>query len=92
MKILMTVALVALLSGCGGTTFKYSVDAATQTMPESVREKCPTIDKKLVKKEGQADSVPMGDLMKSNDYLIGLYGECATRDAAKADWIKSQGQ
>lgn len=90
MKHVTIIMLAVLLAGCG-TTYKYSVDEAKTKAPESVKVKCDTIDKTLVKKDGQADSVPMGDLLKANDYLIGLYGECATRDAAKADWIASQG-
>lgn len=33
----------------------------------------------------------MGDLYTFSHEMIGLYGECALRDKAKADWIKSQG-
>jgi hypothetical protein len=29
----------------------------------------------------------MGDLLDETDRLAGLYEECATRDAAKADWV-----
>lgn len=91
MKALTIGLLAVLLSGCGAK-YNYSVEAAVNKMPESVRQKCEPIDKKLVKKEGEVDSVPMGDLLKAKDYLVGLYGECAERDAAKADWIASQGQ
>lgn len=82
----LTIGLLAvLLAGCG-TTYKYSVDAATNTMPGSVRQKCDPIPKEL--KRG----ANMGDQTKAYDRLVGLYGECAERDAAKADWIASQGQ
>lgn len=85
MKLVIIAALSALLAGCG-STYRYSVDAATNTMPGSVRQKCEPIPKEL--KRGAS----MGDQTKAYDSLVGLYGECAERDAAKADWIASQGQ
>lgn len=85
MRALTICLLAVLLSGCG-TTYKYSVDAGTNTMPEAVRQKCDPVPKEL--KRGAS----MGDQTKAYDNLVGLYGECAERDAAKADWIASQGQ
>ncbi len=92
MKRAILAVLLLAVAGCSSAP-KYSVtvDAAKTKAPESVKERCGTIDKKMVKREGVKDSVPMGDLLKSNDYLISLYGECAARDAAKADWMDSQG-
>lgn len=92
MKNAIIAMLVTLVAGCSsGPKYNVTVDAATTKAPEAVKVRCDPIDKKMVKRAGEKDSVPMGDLLKSNDYLVGLYGECATRDAAKADWIDSQG-
>lgn len=85
MKLVIIAALTGLLAGCGAK-YNYSVDAAVNTMPESVRQKCEPVPKEL--KRGAS----MGELYKAHDSLVGLYGECAERDAAKADWIASQGQ
>ena len=92
MKKVILVLLFSLVAGCS-TTPKYNVtvDAAKTQAPEAVKVRCDPIDKKMVKRAGEKDSVPMGDLLKAKDYLVGLYGECATRDAAKADWMESQG-
>lgn len=92
MRALIALSVVLVLAGCGTKPeFTYSVDQAVAKAPASVKERCEPIDKKMVKREGQIDSVPMGDLYKQSDYLIGLYGECAARDAAKAEWMESQG-
>ena len=85
MRTLTIILLSAALAGCG-STYKYSVDAATNTMPGSVRQKCAPVPKEL------QHGATMGDQTKAYDNLVGLYGECAARDAAKADWIASQGQ
>lgn len=85
MKTLTIVLLAAMLAGCGAK-YNYTVDAAVNRMPESVRQKCDPVPKDL--KRGAT----MGDQTKAYDNLVGLYGECAERDAAKADWIASQGQ
>lgn len=82
----VTLCLMALLlTGCG-TTYKVSVDEAKQHMPEAVKERCEPLPKPLSR------GASMGDLTKAYDQVNGLYGECAVRDAAKADWIDSQGQ
>lgn len=85
MKHLTICLLAVLLTGCGAK-YNYTVDAAVNRMPESVRQKCDPVPKDL--KRGAS----MGDQTKAYDSLVGLYGECAERDAAKADWIASQGQ
>lgn len=85
MKLVMIGLTAVLLTGCGAK-YNYSVDAAVNSMPESVRQKCEPVPKEL--KRGAS----MGDLYKAHDNLVGLYGECVERDAAKADWIASQGQ
>lgn len=85
MKILTVCLLSLLLPGCGAT-YKFSMDEAANKMPEDVRQKCDPIQKELQRGAG------MGNQTMAYDNLVGLYGECAKRDAAKADWISSQGQ
>lgn len=85
MRLLTACALAVLLAGCA-PKYQFSVDAATLKMPAAVKERCDPLPKPL--KRGAS----MGDLTKAYDQVNGLYGECATRDAAKADWIESQGQ
>lgn len=80
-------AMAVILAGCSSAQkYSFTVDAATNKMPEAVRQKCEPIQKEL-----QPGST-MGSQTVAFDNLIGLYGECAERDAAKADWISSQGQ
>ena len=74
-----------LLTGCG-TTYKSNVVQETNTMPEDVRVRCDLIPESL------QHSSHAGNVSNAYDELIGLYGECALRDAAKAKWIGSQGQ
>lgn len=85
MKILTVCLLSLLLPGCG-SIYKFSVDEAANKMPEDVRQKCDPIPKELQR------GASMGNQTMAYDNLVGLYGECAKRDAAKADWISSQGQ
>ena len=85
MKILLACLLAAMLTACG-TSYKFSVDQTTLTMPEAVRQKCDQIPKELQR------GASMGNQTAAYNNLIGLYGECAQRDAAKADWISSQNQ
>lgn len=80
-------AMAAILAGCSSAPkYSFTVDAATNKMPEAVRQKCEPIPKEL------HPGATMGGQTVAFDNLIGLYGECAERDAAKADWISSQGQ
>ena len=85
MKLIMIGLLAAMLAGCG-TTYKFNVSQDANKMPESVRQKCEPIPKSLQR------GASMGNQTVAYDNLIGLYGECAQRDAAKADWISSQNQ
>lgn len=85
MKPIMIGVLGVILAGCG-TSYKFSVDQTALTMPEAVRQKCDQIPKELQR------GASMGNQTTAYNNLIGLYGECAKRDAAKADWISSQNQ
>lgn len=87
MKWMIIVAIAAILAGCSSAPkYNFTVDAAANKMPEAVRQKCDPIQKEL------GHDASMGNQTRAYDNLIGLYGECAKRDAAKADWISSQGQ
>lgn len=77
--------LATLLVGCG-TTYKCEVTQPKNRMPESTRILCDPIPESL--KHG----ANAGNVVNAYDELIGLYGECALRDKAKADWVGSQGQ
>lgn len=85
MKKLMLVATL-MIAGCG-TTPKAPTVIVADAKPkssESVKQRCEPLP-------GDIDGDAMGDLYKGYTYLQGLYGECAKRDGAKADWIASQG-
>ena len=86
MKALIALAVLA-ISGCSGAPkYIFTLEEAANKTPEAVRQKCEPIPKELRK------GSTMGNQTVAYDNLIGLYGECAKRDAAKADWISSQGQ
>lgn len=87
MRKVTLLAMAAILAGCSSAPkYSFTVDEAANKMPEAVRQKCDPIPKELGHGAG------MGNQTVAYDNLIGLYGECAERDAAKADWISSQGQ
>ena len=87
MRKVTLLALAAILAGCSSAPkYNFTVDAATNKMPEAVRQKCDAIPKEL------GPGATMGNQTVAYNNLVGLYGECAKRDAAKADWISSQGQ
>ena len=79
------ILMMVILTGCG-TTYRAEVAQPTNKMDTSVRERCQPIPVELQHKSH------MGNLETAYDDLIGLYGKCAIRDKAKADWIESQGQ
>ncbi len=81
----LTLWCALLLAGCG-TTYHAQVVQPSNPMPESVRAKCDLIPVEL------AHQAHAGNALDAYDSLVGLYGECALRDKAKADWISSQGQ
>lgn len=86
MKKLMLVAAL-MLAGCAeppkpGPT--VIVSDAKPKASESVKQRCDPLPADI-------DGDAMGDLYKGYTYLQGLYGVCAKRDGAKADWIASQG-
>lgn len=77
-----------LLTGCG-TTYQVRVDADQAPLDPAVAERCdPVLQAPVPNAKGE---IPMGDLYQFANDMVGLYGECATRDAGKYDWIKSQG-
>ncbi len=87
MRKVTLLALAAILAGCSSAPkYNFTVDEATNKMPEAVRQKCDAIPKEL------GPGATMGNQTVAYNNLVGLYGECAKRDAAKADWISSQGQ
>lgn len=87
MRKVTLLAMAVILAGCSSAPkYSFTVDEAANKMPEAVRQKCDPIPKELRHGAG------MGNQTVAYDNLIGLYGECAERDAAKADWISSQGQ
>lgn len=87
MKTIALLAVAVVMAGCSSEPkYNFTVAEDKNTMPESVRQRCDPIPKEL------AHGASMGRQTAAYDNLIGLYGECAKRDAAKADWIASQGQ
>lgn len=76
-------AAILLLTGC--TTYEVRVDADVAKLDPAVAQKCDPVPAPPPR------GANMGQLYTYTGDLIGLYGECATRDAGKYDWIKSQG-
>lgn len=86
MKKLMLVAALTFMAGCSDKprpATQVVVDQAKPHMSESLRVTCPAVD--LDPGEN------MGTLYKAYSDLLGMYGDCATRDKNKADWVASQG-
>ncbi len=83
MKLIAIVAAL-LLSGCG-TTYQVRVDADVAPLDPSVAEKCDPVPGTPPR------GTDVGKLYTFADNMIALYGDCATRDAGKYNWIKSQG-
>lgn len=70
------------LAGCA-TPAQIRVDADRVHMPANVRMRCEPLPV-------PGDQMNMGNGLEYTSTLIGMYGECAARDSAKADWIASQ--
>jgi hypothetical protein len=79
-------ASVLALAGCGATMQTKFVEAPKTRMPENIRAACDPVP--APPDHGSS----MGDLYSYTGSLIGLYSECAARNALKLDWAASQGQ
>lgn len=85
MKALATLALAALLAGCGSAPkVVVQVDDVPQLAP-NLAVHCPPLDR--LEAPVGAD-VALGTVLAYVDDLVAAYGECATRDAGKAAWIE----
>jgi hypothetical protein len=84
MKRILIIAAV-LLAGCQNTP-QAKPDDNVLPLDPTVAQKCA-----IVPAAPPRDTADMGQLLEFGDLMVGLYGECATRDAGKYDWIKSQG-
>lgn len=86
MRALLVLVAALVIVGCSSAPqYSFTVDSERDPAPESVKERCD-----LLPKEASGEA-PMGNILRAYDSLIGLYGICAERDAAKANWITSQG-
>lgn len=81
MRVLISVALVAALAGCGGRAFTWQVDASRPAADASLKTRCPEIPR-LDK------PAPMGALLEHDDMVVGMYAECAKSNDAKAQYIE----
>lgn len=85
MKRLLIVTAI-LLTGCQNTPQQALPDANTLPLDPTVAKRCDAVPAAPPR-----DTADMGQLLQFGDLMVGLYGECAVRDAGKYDWIKSQG-
>lgn len=82
MRLFLPLAAALVLSGCARDHVTVRVDASRPVAPANVTTPCDPLPR-------LAKPAPMGDLLEHADLLIGMYVECAERDAAKAEYIKS---
>lgn len=73
-----------MLGGCG-TTYQVRVDADRAQVDPAVSEVCDIVPEAPPRKSS------FGTVYEFGNKMVLLYGECAIRDRAKYDWIKSQG-
>jgi|GEM_PF-4594700 hypothetical protein len=88
MKMIILAFMSIILSGCGTPVphYNFAVDTPMQKAPADIKAKCDPVPKEL------QHGATMANQTTAYDNLVGLYGVCAQRDAAKADWLTSQGQ
>lgn len=79
------IAAALLLVGCGHNP-PAPVEPNTLPLDPATAERCDPVPDAPPR-----DTATMGQLLKFSDLMVGIYGECAVRDAGKYDWIKSQG-
>lgn len=86
MKTILMLILAAALAGCG-TTNTYKVTQQDDKVPvdPNVNATCDIVPDTPPRKSS------FGTVYEFANKMVGLYGECAIRDQAKANWIKSQG-
>lgn len=80
----MLLAIALMLGGCG-TTYQVRVDADHAQVDPAVSEVCDLVPAPPPRNSS------FGTVYEFSSKMVGLYGECAVRDRAKYDWIKSQG-
>ena len=85
MKAFFVLTLALLMEGCAILPPVVPLEPIKPRMPADVRAVCDPLP------GGLKAGMSMGDLYEYTDALIGLYGDCALRDAAKARWADSQG-
>ena len=78
-------AIALMLGGCTTTTYKVDVTADKVPFDKTVAQQCDPVP--ATPPRGSS----FGTVYEFGNKMVGLYGECALRDKAKADWIKSQG-
>lgn len=84
MRAIIALCAALALSGCG-TTYTYRLDQEKVPADPLVSEVCPIVP------DPPARGADFGEVYTFGQTMVGLYGECALRDRAKAKWIKSQG-
>lgn len=84
MKRILIISTLA-LAGCKNTP-QDQPDPNVLPLGPAIETKCA-----IVPDAPPRDSAHMGQLLVFSDQMVAQYGECALRDAAKYDWIKSQG-
>lgn len=73
------------VSGCAASTPNARVDASRSIAPANLTTTCDPLPR-------LGKPAPMGALLEYSDMVVGMYGECARRDRAKAEYIKSMHQ
>lgn len=86
MRKVLILAIALALPGCGATnTYKNYVQDDKNPVDPNVNVTCDLVP------ETPPRSSDFGEVYEFANDMVGLYGVCALRDKAKADWIKSQG-